>query len=88
MLKFKLKITSRKVKLICFSTWLLLAGFYEKYREIYLFSYFKNLLEKYKNIIISPIAKNPNKARLCGLINQKLLDSIAKKLSPIIFKDL
>ena len=62
--------------------------FYEKIQKNYLLSYFKNLLEKYKNIIISPIAKNSNKARSCGLINLKLLDSIAKKLSPIIFKDL
>ena len=62
--------------------------FYEKIQKNHLLSYFKNLLEKYKNIIISPIAKNPNKARSCGLINLKLFDSIAKKLSPIIFKDL
>ena len=51
-------------------------------------SYFKNLLGRYKEIIISPVAKKANSPKSYVFIYLKLLDSIAKKLRPIIFKDL
>lgn len=54
----------------------------------YLFSYFKNLLERYRHRMHSPRAKRANNPRSCGFIYLKLLDSMAKKLRPIIFKDL
>ena len=54
----------------------------------HLFSYFKNLFDSHKNPSNSTRAKTNNKTKSCGFMNLKLLDSIAKKLSPTIFKDL
>ena len=51
-------------------------------------SYFKNLFDRYRNIINSPTAYSVNSIISCEFIYLKWFDSIERKLRPIIFIDL